>query len=172
MNATSQARVAQLEQTFAQISSTRMQGIPLLNTFLHVQAVGFEALAEGDAQMLEGILITPWFMNLLRLPLAPAAAASAPEPGSKHSHLCGAQWFEFIAAHENALGSFEACSLFSPMFEFVDQASAVSTAIEILKLLRTPPQATATAKPCKPDKPAMPDRRGFLLGRSSTGATP
>ena len=90
MNAAALARVAQLEQTFAQIGSTRMQGVPVLNTLLHVQAVGFEVLAEGDAHRLEGILITPWFMNLLRLPLAPAAASSAPEPGSKRSLLCGA----------------------------------------------------------------------------------
>lgn len=164
MNATILARVTKLEQTFAQIGSTRMQGVPVLNTLLRVQAVGFETVAEGDAQMLVGILITPWFMNLLRLPLAPAAAASAPEPGSKRSHLCGAQLFEFIAAHEEALGSFEACSLFSPMFEFVDQTGAVSTAVEILKMLRTPPQ--------KETKPAMPDRRGFLFGRSGTGARP
>ena len=170
MNATSQARVTQLEQTFAQIGSTRMQGVPVLNTSLQVQAVGFETVTEGDAHMLEGILITPWFMNLLRLPLAAAAAASAPEPGSKRSHLCGARLFEFIAAHEEALGSFEACSLFSPMFEFADQAGAVSTAVEILKVLRTPPPAEP--HPGKPDRPAMPDRRGFLFGRSGTGARP
>jgi [NiFe] hydrogenase assembly HybE family chaperone len=170
MNATKQARVMQLEQTFAQIGSTRMQGVPVLNTLLRVQAVGFETVTDGDAQMLEGILITPWFMNLLRLPLAPAAAASVPEPGSKRSHLCGAQLFEFIAAHEEVLGSFEACSLFSPMFEFADQAGAVSTAVEILKMLRTPPPAEP--KPGKPEKPAMPDRRGFLFGRSGTGARP
>jgi [NiFe] hydrogenase assembly HybE family chaperone len=223
-----QARVAQLEQVFAHIGATRMHGVPVLNKALRVQAVGFEVVDEnggpdgrdeGDAQVLLGILITPWFMNLLRLPLVPGTAVtaassttsattsapasatiSAGAPGSKRSHLCGEQLFEFIAAHEDALGSFEACSLFSPMFEFADQAGAVSTATEVLKLLRTPSakvaatkqtpsQATidgaststpvnktatlvSTSAPSSSTAPVVPSRRGFLLGRVRPGAVP
>jgi [NiFe] hydrogenase assembly HybE family chaperone len=157
MNATEQARVAQLERAFAHIGATRMQGVPVLNGALRVQAVGFERVTEATAPVLLGMLITPWFMNLLRLPLARDATAAGPTPGSKRSHPCGAQVFEFIAAHEEALGSFEACSMFSPMFEFADQAGALSTATEILTLLRAPP---------------APSRRGFLLGRVRPGAAP
>ena len=192
-----QARVAQLEQVFAHIGATRMHGVPVLNTALRVQAVGFEVVAEGDTQVLQGILITPWFMNLLRLPLIPdvaAAATSAPEPGSKRSHLCGEPLFEFITGHEEALGSFEACSLFSPMFEFADQAGAISTATEILKLLRAPPAKATLAKEAPPQSQQpvsppvaslkkavtlesastlpVPSRRGFLLGRVRPGAAP
>ena len=199
-----QARVAQLEKVFAHIGATRMHGVPVLNTALRVQAVGFEGVVEGDAQVLLGILITPWFMNLLRLPLVPdawAAAASSQtsslSPGSKRSHLCGEQLFEFIAGQEEALGSFEACSLFSPMFEFADQAGAVSTATEILKLLRTPPgpqtlagsvpaadrqaRSPTASPPLTPivaasvapaSAPTVPSRRGFLLGRVRPGAAP
>ncbi len=195
-----QARVAQLEQVFAHIGATRMHGVPVLNTALRVQAVGFEVVdgeGRGVAQVLQGILITPWFMNLLRLPLVPGAPASARAPGSKRSHLCGEQLFEFIAGHEEALGTFEACSLFSPMFEFANQAGAVSTATEILKLLRNPPEPRAPAgsvpapdrqarsptssPPLKPiaaavvtpaSTPAVPSRRGFLLGRVLPGAAP
>jgi [NiFe] hydrogenase assembly HybE family chaperone len=196
-----QARLAQLEQVFARIGTTRMHGVPVLNAALRVQAVGFEGVIEGDAPVLQGILITPWFMNLLRLPLvAGAGAATTSSPasslstGSKRSHLCGDKLFEFIAAHEDALGNFEACSLFSPMFEFADQTGAVSTATEILKLLRAPPvplaptrQASSqsqlpVASPsisCKSAEalapapaPAVPSRRGFLLGRVRPGAAP
>ena len=123
-----QARVAQLEQVFANIGATRMHGVPVLNKALRVQALGFEIVDRdggpdgydgGDAQVLLGILITPWFMNLLRLPLVPgtevtaassttsapaSATTSARAPGSKRSHLCGEQLFEFIAAQEEALG--------------------------------------------------------------------
>jgi [NiFe] hydrogenase assembly HybE family chaperone len=166
MNAASQARVAQLEQVFAHIGTTRMQGVPVLNRALRVQAVGFELVAAGDAQVLQGILITPWFMNLLRLPLAPNSTAFASEPGSKRDQLCGEVLFEFIAGREEALGCFEACSLFSPMFEFADQAGALATAAEILKLLRTPP-ASSTAS-----APSVPSRRGFLLGRTRPGVAP
>jgi [NiFe] hydrogenase assembly HybE family chaperone len=195
-----QVRVTQLEQVFAHIGATRMQGVPVLNAALRVQALGFEVVAEGDAHVLQGILITPWFMNLLRLPLVPASPASAPAPGSKRSHLCGEQLFEFIAGQEEALGCFEACSLFSPMFEFADQTGAVSTATEILKLLRTPParldpdpapaparqDSSQTRQPMAPDAtspraaealapasaPAVPSRRGFLLGQVRQGAAP
>jgi [NiFe] hydrogenase assembly HybE family chaperone len=172
-----QGLVAQMEQVFARIGATRMQGVPVLNAALCVQAVGFEVVAEDDVQVLQGILITPWFMNLLRLPLVPDAAANATESGSKQSHRCGGQLFEFIAAYEDALGSFEACSLFSPMFEFADQAGALATATEILKLLRTQPKANAkqATQPSAP-KPAatlsMPSRRGLLLGRARPGAAP
>ena len=221
-----QARVAQLEQVFANIGATRMHGVPVLNKALRVQALGFEIVDRdggpdgcdggdgGDAQVLLGILITPWFMNLLRLPLVPgtevtaassttsapaSATTSARAPGSKRSHLCGEQLFEFIAAQEEALGSFEACSLFSPMFEFADQEGAVSTATEVLKLLRTPPVKAATAKQTSSQAKvdgattsapvnttanmtstpassstglAVPSRRGFLLGRARSGAAP
>jgi [NiFe] hydrogenase assembly HybE family chaperone len=172
MRATALARVAQLEQVFAHIGATRMQGVPVLNAALRVQAVGFEVLAEPDAPVLLGILITPWFMNLLRLPLQQAAAAPGADPGSKRSHVCGGQLFEFIAAQEDALGSFEACSLFSPMAEFADQAGAVATATEVLKLLRTPPAELAADKPTAADTPSVPSRRGFLFGRSRAGAAP
>lgn len=190
MNAAALARVVQLEQVFAHIGATRMQGVPVLNAALRVQAIGFEVDGEGDggAQVLLGILITPWFMNLLRLPLRPDATTAHAEPGSKRSHRCGAQLFEFIAAQEEALGRLEACSLFSPMFEFADQAGAVATATEVLKLLRTPPAEGTTAKPSSapatpsmPDAahtvmpaaaPAVPSRRGFLFGRGRAGAAP
>jgi [NiFe] hydrogenase assembly HybE family chaperone len=158
------ARVQQLEQVFAHIAATRMQGVPVRNAALQVQAIGFELL-DDDVPTLLGILITPWFMNLLRLPLLPHPAAAV-QPGSKQHHVCGEQTFEFIAAHEEALGCFEACSLFSPMFAFADQAGAVATANEIAKLLRAPPANTAA-----PER-AVPSRRGFLLGRVRPGAAP
>lgn len=172
MNAGTQARVAQLEQVFAHIGATRMQGVPVLNGALRVQAVGFEVQDSEQPPVLLGILITPWFMNLLRLPLALDSAALAPQPGSKRGHVCGGQLFEFISGQEEALGSFEACSLFSPMFEFADQAGAVATATEVLKLLRTPPVEAAHSKPAAAAALAVPSRRGFLFGRSGSGAAP
>ena len=48
------------------IQRERMADIPLLNPALEVQAVGFSV---WEAYCL-GVLITPWFMNLMLLPLA------------------------------------------------------------------------------------------------------
>ena len=153
-----QARVQALEHCFAHIADTRMRGVPVQNLHLRVQAVDFAShLYDGEERLL-GVLVTPWFMGLVRLPLSTQAPALA--VGHKCLLPFGAQQFEFIGANEAGIGAYESCSLFSPMFEFADQAAAVDTAAEVLKLLRQPAP--------KSDTPSVPGRRGFLLGRSAT----
>ncbi|MBA4178411.1 MAG: [NiFe]-hydrogenase assembly, chaperone, HybE [Leptothrix sp. (in: Bacteria)] len=152
-------RVAELTALFTTIAHTRMAGVPVLNTALRVEAIGFECLppSEGDAAGL-GILVTPWFMNLVRLPLH--RNDSAAQVGRTHEELLAGQRFAFIGAHEAALGAFGACSLFSPMFEFADQASAHATAVQVLAHLRPSPVPAARTEPA-------PARRSFLFGRSA-----
>jgi [NiFe] hydrogenase assembly HybE family chaperone len=153
-----QARTAALVALFDRVGRTRMQGVPILNPALQVAAIGFEvqnwpaapvqhaqaamnniaiktgqgdALAPDDAPAAVGILITPWFMNLVWFTLV-----RVDEPGrsgSSRSHAVGSACFDFIAGHEDSFGSYEACSLFSPMFEFPDQATAVATAHSVLE---------------------------------------
>lgn len=137
-----------LQNTFSTIAATRMKGVPVQNPALRVEAVGFAAVNDGGL----GILITPWFMNLVRLPLSPNATTLG--VGQKAEYAFGTERFEFIGALEDGIGAFETCSLFSPMFEFADHAAAVATAQEVLKLLRKPV-----------DTVQAPARRGFLLGR-------
>jgi [NiFe] hydrogenase assembly HybE family chaperone len=168
------SRVQLLEQVFAHIAATRMQGVPVLNGALRVQAVGFAPQADpdgGEWQM--GVLVTPWFMNLVCLPLTVADAGKAVlGVGQKANRQIGGEHFEFIGAHEEGLGAFACCSLFSPMFEFADHAAAVATATEVLNLLRTPapaptpPVATVVNGPVE----AAPSRRGFLFGRGGPRA--
>ncbi len=43
--------------------------------------------------------------------------------------------FEFIGGRDPALGDYQACSLFSPMFEFTDQHGARATALAALDAL-------------------------------------
>ena len=157
ISASDQARVEALAQCFERIAHTRMRDVPVQNPLLHVQAVGFARHRWGQEERLLGVLVTPWFMALLRLPLnAPAKALAV---GHKLEVALGAQQFEFIGAHEENIGAYESCSLFSPMFEFADQAAAVVTAAEVLQQLRKPVAL--------PDAPALPARRGFLIGRSA-----
>lgn len=137
-----------LQNTFSSISVTRMKDVPVQNPALHVEAVGFAPAGDGWL----GILITPWFMNLVRLPHASASKCLG--VGQKAEYPIGSERFEFIGAEEDEIGAFETCSLFSPMFEFADHAAAVATAQEVLKLLRKPV-----------DTVQAPARRGFLLGR-------
>jgi [NiFe] hydrogenase assembly HybE family chaperone len=152
-------RVAQLAALFTHIAHTRMAGVPVLNAALQVEAIGFECLParDGDAAGL-GILITPWFMNLVRLPVE--RDDSAAQIGRTHEEPLAGQRFEFIGAHEAAVGAFAACSLFSPMFEFADQPTARATALEVLAQLRTSPAPAARTEP-------VPARRSFLFGRSA-----
>ena len=133
---------AQLESLFRQIEQTRMQGIPILNPALQVQAIGFRQWDGPHGLLWVGVLLTPWFMNLL---LLPAAADSLPPvaPGGEVVVALPGDALPFLAGHEDALGDYRLCSLFSPVMEFADQASACSTAEEVLKLLFPPAQPAA-----------------------------
>jgi len=147
-------RAEALATLFRRIDATRMAGLPLRHGGLQVAAIGFEPQDDGAA----GVLLTPWFMNLLWFPLAPVAVLGV---GCSGRRRIGAQAFDFIGAHEAPFGAFEACSLFSPMFEFADQAAAVATARAVLAALR----------PSRPSAPGAPPlqaaRRGFLFGRGA-----
>lgn len=151
------ARVQVLQQAFEAIARSRMAGLPLVNPRLAVATVGFRA--EADDGMALGVLVTPWCMNLVRLPLHDDAVAL--RPGEMGERDCGARRFDFVGAHEHGIGAFEVASLFSPMFEFVDQNAVLATAAEALKELRGRVDR----------RPEQPARRGFLFGRRA-GATP
>jgi [NiFe] hydrogenase assembly HybE family chaperone len=170
-NARLAARVDVLTRCYRHVAATRMQGVGLLNPALRVRAVGFEPVADEDAAL--GVLVTPWFMNLVWLPLA---EPPAPLPvGVSRWREIGGQDFEFIGMREpwGGLGSHEGCSLFSPMFEFADAAAAEATAHAVLAQLR-PPQPTVGAPVASPEpaqvSASLPARRAFFLGRGSRHA--
>ena len=58
------AAVSQLAAAFRNVAKERMAGVPLVNETLSVEAVGF---TEWDGRLL-GVLVAPWFMNLVLLP--------------------------------------------------------------------------------------------------------
>jgi [NiFe] hydrogenase assembly HybE family chaperone len=163
-------RVADLAALFATIACTRMAGVPVLNAALRVEAVGFERSSTDDDAVDAGIgiLIAPWFMNLVHLPALRDDAVGG--VGRTQRHALGGEVFDFIGAYEPAIGAFSACSLFSPMFEFADQAAARDTALAVLGRLRAAPESTAlvATRPSPIEPP--PARRAFLFGRSAAGA--
>ena len=175
-------RVAELQACFVHIAKTRMQGVALLNPSLRVRAVGFQVM-EGEACAM-GVLVTPWFLNLLCLPLV---RSDEPERvGQQRIRPIGGTDFAFLGMHEElGVGSFEACSLFSPMFEFQNAVAAESTAQHVLDMLRrqeanepTPARLSVPAekqlvKLVKSESVAVqtaPTRRSFFFGRSSSGS--
>lgn len=155
-------RVAKLVARFDEIARTRMAGVPVLNPALQVEAIGFASQAEGDGGTVAiGILVTPWFMNLVRLPLHREAGTAG--VGRVRRHEVGTQAFDFIGAHEDAIGAYAACSLFSPMFEFANPAAARETARAVLDALRREGPGREPAASAEP----VPARRSFLFGRSA-----
>lgn len=135
-----------LESCFQHIQQQRMKDVPILNANLHVQAVDFQVFNEAWI----GILVTPWFMNLLywrddKLPV-----------GTKISHQFPAGKFEFTVAYEDELGFYQSCSLYSPMFDFQQQEIAVQTAQAALQALLQIPKS-----------PTM-SRRDLLRGQFSS----
>jgi [NiFe] hydrogenase assembly HybE family chaperone len=160
-------RVAALVAHFEGVQSTRMQGVSLLNPALAVEAVGFEATPAdptcGDDAWAEGVLITPWFMSLVRLPVC--VLPHGHRVGVRQVRDFGAERFDFLGAHDPVIGYHETCALFSPMGGFASQVLARETAQAVLTLVRTPeaPPAQVVA-PVHP----MPARRSFLMGRLNT----
>lgn len=156
------ARVDGLVRAFEQVERTRMAGVPIMNLKLRVEAVGFEPDEDKDAPGLVGVLISPWFMNLVWLPndeTVPAAPV-----GATRSRRIGGEALDFIGAEVDDVGRYEACSIWSPMFEFEDQAAARATAKALLELLRKPAVESVA--------PAQPARRALLFGRSAVAGGP
>ncbi len=159
-------RVQTLVTTFERIHRERMAGLPVVHPRLRVAAFGFHPVQADGAQVLQGVLVTPWFMSLVQLPWARQDQTDA--VGRSVSRHFGVQRFDCLVAHEEDLGRYESCALFSPMQEFQDQAHAEQVALEVLRALRdapspqsSPPQAAS----------APPSRRLFLLGRGLPART-
>jgi len=121
---------ATLEATFGHIAQQRMAGVPILNPALSVEAVGFRPWGEHWL----GVLITPWFMNLWLMPRVVARWQPIAVGATRH-HVFPAGVFEFIGGHEATIGDYQACSLFSPMFDFDNHAGAHDTAVAALAAL-------------------------------------
>ncbi len=119
----------QLEALYREIEQTRMEGVPILNPDLSVAAIGFEEY--GTSYL--GVLLTPWFMNLILVPVdQDEFAQGGLKVGDKTTVALPAGQVEFIVGHEDSLGFSMACSLFSPVFEFEDQDAMLETAKAVL----------------------------------------
>lgn len=159
---------ARVAEVFAQIHATRMQGLPFLNPALRVEAVGFR---RWDGRWL-GVLITPWFMNLMLLPDEPGAWHPA-RYGESVAYALPSGVFEFIAAREPLLGDYQSCSLYSPVFEFADQDGARATALAVMDALfdagtraGIEGPGTPLAMPARAEPAVAPvSKRDFLRGR-------
>lgn len=99
--------------------ATRMAGLNFVNPAIEVEAVGFRP---WQAQWL-GVMVTPWFINLMLLPREPAGWTSLPQ-GQTLRYRFPAGEYDFIASCNEAVGEYHMCSLLSPVLELPDHATA------------------------------------------------
>ena len=135
------AASARLVAHFRKIHTERMLDMPFLNPRLEVCAVGFREFDEHAV----GVLVTPWFMNLVLLPgeqewsrLAQGSVVEVALPGSD---------IEFNVSHDDDFGTHLSAALFSSVADFPDQDTAVAIAGEVLHQLFHPESEPKAAEP-------------------------
>lgn len=139
-----------------------MRCLPIYNDRLSIAALGFRAQDPGYV----GALITPWFLNLIALPQAKSDVKRP--PGATRALQFPSGTYIFTAVTLEQVGSFEFCSLFSPMLEFEDQESArIAASAALEALYEAPPQPAAPAAPLEPSS-----RRTLLFGRQRPQGSP
>ncbi len=114
---------SRLTAAYREIHLRRMMGLPFLNDALDVEAVAF---APWNGSWL-GVMVTPWFINLMLVPREPDAWKPLAF-GDKRTYRFPAGPYEFIGGDDALIGPYQSCSLFSPVPEFEDHATAVMVA--------------------------------------------
>jgi len=172
------AMAVRVQSAFERVQRERMTGLPFVNEALRVELVGLHRWRG----LWLGVLITPWFMNLMLLPGdgkggdddRPPARWPAVQRGDYAHFAFPAGVLSFLAGHEGEAGDYLACSLFSPMFGFADHEAARQTAEACLTALFEPPAPAAPADAPQDEvaAPASLSKRDFLRGRWHAAAAP
>jgi [NiFe] hydrogenase assembly HybE family chaperone len=189
MTAEAQNLATRLEAHFQDVYVRAMADVPICNPALAVACVGFR---EWSGRAL-GIVVTPWFMNILLLPLEGSRPIDA-APGATQSVAFPCGRIDFLAGDLDGFGRVLMCSLFSPMDEFADQEAALATAQAALEgildsatLADTPDRETFVAPAAQRKTPVQRaedyrrietaetpelDRRALLRGGFAASRTP
>lgn len=158
-----EARVAAMLARFREIDAT-MRDLPFHNPLVEIDAVGFRDLGGEIA----GVLVTPWFMNIMLLPAAPDPAVDWNRMGHKRLVDLPAGPRHFMYGGDEALGVYWIHSLHSPMDAFKVKGQARAAAkLEVATLFAAPeppPEAASPPATVAEAKPAGVDRRSFLRG--------
>jgi [NiFe] hydrogenase assembly HybE family chaperone len=155
------ARVAEMLDAFRQVDAT-MRGLPFYNDTVPLETHGF---ARHDHDAMIGVLITPWFMNVMIVPLVADMAINWNRMGEKRLVDLPAGPRHFIYGGDETLGVWWMHSLASPMDKFKLPGQAMASARQAFAALMTPPEEEAPA-PAVAARPAL-DRRALLRGRLS-----
>ena len=153
-------RVLALIELFQRIDAA-MRDLPIYNDKIAIEAIGFRLF--GDAELL-GVVLTPWFMNLITLPIEPVPMKMA-EIGRTVRVMLPAGERAFVVGGDERIGLYKAHSLHSPVLNFTLPGQARAEAQRMLALLMTPPPVTAEDVAGNGSTTAGVDRRALLFGR-------
>ena len=144
---------------YSRLYENSMYDLPIVNKALRVQLVDFFPWSDS----LLGVLITPWFMNLV---LIPKVSHERFQSGKTVRINISGSEFMFLANNDDTIGLYLSSSLYSPMFEYKTQQQAVATASAIMQKIKN------HASGAKPPGEKV-SRRDFLRifndGQSKTG---
>jgi [NiFe] hydrogenase assembly HybE family chaperone len=142
-----------LAALYREIEATAMRDAPICNVAVQVTAIGFRDFA-GYAV---GVVLTPWFLNLVAAEMRPGAAPALPLGAFRLRFPAGA--IDFTVAELAGFGKLASCSLFPPLFDFPDQETALATAQAAIEAVFDEGLHAAQTE----QRPAL-DRRAFLRG--------
>lgn len=129
-----------LVATFQRIQLERMAGVPILNPYLEIEAIGFRRWQGQWA----GILVTPWLIGLYLLPGDEASWPRVPRGGRCTWKLPKGE-YAFLVDQEDGFGPYHVCTLMSPVKQFTDQATARASAEAMMTQLFEGGTETCTA---------------------------
>lgn len=141
-----------LEEAFRRIERDSMDGVPILNRALRVQALGFARWNEGWL----GLVVSPWFVNVVYVP----DADDAGREGEPLFHALPAGTLAFLRAREPEVGAYQTCALSTRMDAFPSHEDALEFARAALQALRQEHQPPAPARPPRASRPLT--KRQFL----------
>jgi len=127
MNALAPITSTAIARRFRNIHEQRMLGLPFINADLAVETIGFREFQDFEI----GVLITPWFMNLILLPGSEVGADI--EQGHSVNACFPSGDIEFTTAQDEELGLYFSAVLFSTVADIPDQATARDLAVEVMK---------------------------------------
>ncbi len=122
--------IQKLEKAFLKVQLEQMQNVPILNDALKVEATAFIKYKDNCL----GILITPWFMNVVLLSDKPEVEQKL-EIGSKQEHKFPSGSYEFTVNEVDGVGYYQSHAIYSPMMDFNNQTDAKIKADEFMTQL-------------------------------------
>ena len=156
-------RILQLVDRFTHIGETAMRELPIYNHALQVEAIGFKPTAAGWL----GVLITPWFINVMLLPKHKQETTMP--LGEKVTHKLISGEHDFSVGEDDELGRYDFLTLASPTLKYKSHQAACEVAQKALAKLLTPPgeaENTVSEQPVHfvTSEQKGKERRAFLRG--------